>query len=213
MVPFDPDAFIARMVGSATRKYAIGAVIFNEDEDARSVFYLRSGMIKITVESDQKQRAMIGVLDEGQFFGEACLNNVRRRLSTATAMIPSLVVEIPQEAMASALENPVLAQSFIAYLIRRNGRIESDLRDKLFNGSEQRLARLLIQLAHFATDGAPHKISSEVTQEMLAEMIGASRQTVNTHLNKFRKLGLIIYDGSGIEVRSGLLSMILRERP
>jgi CRP/FNR family transcriptional regulator, cyclic AMP receptor protein len=104
------------------------------------------------------------------------------------------------------------SELFVAYLLSRNSRIEEDLIDQLFNSSEKRLARLLLILANFGKEGAPQPINPNINQETLADMIGATRSRVSSFMNKFRKLGLISYNGK-IEVHSSMLSAVLREAP
>jgi CRP-like cAMP-binding protein len=96
--------------------------------------------------------------------------------------------------------------------LTRNGRIEEDLVDQLFNSSERRLARLLLLLANFGKEGKPVPISPNISQETLADMIGTTRSRVSHFMNKFRKLGLISYNGR-IEVNNSLLSAVLHDKP
>jgi len=100
----------------------------------------------------------------------------------------------------------------MAYLLTRNSRIEEDLIDQLFNSSERRLARMLLLLANFGKEGSPQPISPNISQETLAEMIGTTRSRVSHFMNKFRKLGLIDYNGN-IVVHNSLLSAVLHEKP
>jgi len=94
----------------------------------------------------------------------------------------------------------------------RNSRVEEDLVDQLFNSSEKRLARTLLLLANFGKEGRPEPIIAKVSQETLAEMIGTTRSRVSFFMNKFRKLGLIDYNGN-IEIHSSLLNVVLRDQP
>lgn len=82
----------------------------------------------------------------------------------------------------------------------------------MFNSSEKRLARLLLVLANFGTDGATQPMSVQMSQETLAEMIGTTRSRVSFFMNKFRKLGFITYNGK-IEVHSSLLNAVLYDKP
>ena len=100
----------------------------------------------------------------------------------------------------------------MAYLLSRNGRIEEDLIDQLFNSSEKRLARLLLLLANFGKEGKPEPIIGRYSQETLAEMIGTTRSRVSFFMNKFRKMGFIEYNGT-IEVHNSLLNVILYDKP
>jgi CRP-like cAMP-binding protein len=94
----------------------------------------------------------------------------------------------------------------------RTIRVEEDLVDQLFNSSEKRLARALLLLANFGKEGRPETIIPKVSQETLAKMIGTTRSRVNCFMNKFRKLGLIDYNGH-IEIHSSLLNVVLHESP
>jgi len=103
-----------------------------------------------------------------------------------------------------------LSDRFMSYILSRNIRIEEDLIDQLFNSSEKRLARTLLLLSRYGRKSEPQRVRPEVSQEMLAEMIGTTRSRVNFFMNKFRKLGFIRYNG-GLHVNSSLLSVVLHE--
>jgi CRP/FNR family cyclic AMP-dependent transcriptional regulator len=107
-------------------------------------------------------------------------------------------------------EEHEFSDRFIAHMLVRNIRVEEDLVDQLFNSSEKRLARALLLLARYGAQDQPQKVIPKVSQEMLAEMIGATRSRVNYFMNKFRRLGFIQYDGE-IHVNKSLLSVVLHE--
>ena len=211
---FDPLAFLAKVgTGKTISVYQKGQVIFAQGEVADTVFYIQKGSVKVVVLSDQGKEAVVGILEPGQFFGEGCMNGHARRISTSTALEESLITAITKPAMNAVLHGePKFSELFVAYLLTRNGRIEEDLIDQLFNSSEKRLARLLLLLANFGKDGSPTPIRPTISQETLAEMIGTTRSRVSFFLNKFRKLGFISYNGK-IEVHSSLLDAVLREKP
>jgi CRP-like cAMP-binding protein len=124
-----------------------------------------------------------------------------------------LITSITRKAMLAALrKEPMFSELFVTYLVTRSNRIEEDLIDQLFNSSEKRLARLLLLLANFGKNGKPTPIDPSINQETLAEMIGTTRSRVSFFLNKFRKLGLISYNGK-IEVHRSLLNAVLYEKP
>ena len=114
--------------------------------------------------------------------------------------------------LAALRKEPKFSELFVAYLVTRSNRIEEDLIDQLFNSSEKRLARLLLLLANFGKDGKPTPIDTSINQATLAEMIGTTCPRVSFFLNKFRKLGLISYNGN-IEVHRSLLNAVLYEKP
>jgi CRP/FNR family cyclic AMP-dependent transcriptional regulator len=100
---------------------------------------------------------------------------------------------------------------FVAYLLARNIRYEEDLVDQLFNSSEKRLARILLVLAHFGKEGTPEPVVPKISQETLAEMVGTTRSRVSFFMNRFRKLGFLDYGGSGLQVHSSLLNVVLHD--
>jgi CRP-like cAMP-binding protein len=211
---FDPKAFLAKVGhGKAVLKFKKNQHIFEQGDAADTIFYIQAGKVKVTVISDYGKEAVIGILEAGQFFGEGCLNGQPLRIATTTALEQCTITSIPKQAMIATLHNePQFSELFVAYLLSRNSRIQEDLIDQLFNSSEKRLARLLVLLANFGKEGSPQPISPNINQETLAEMIGTTRSRVSFFMNKFRKLGLISYNGE-IEVHSSMLSAVLREAP
>jgi CRP/FNR family transcriptional regulator, cyclic AMP receptor protein len=212
--PFKALDFLARVgVGKTIRDFEKEENIFQQGDVADTVYYIQKGKIKLTVLSKHKKEAVVGILGPGQFFGEGCMNGHTLRISTTTALEHCRITAITKQAMKVALhEQPKLSELFVAYLLTRNSRIEEDLIDQLFNSSERRLARLLLLLSQFGKEGAPQLISPGISQETLAGMIGTTRSRVSHFMNKFRKLGLISYNGR-IEVNNSLLDAVLRDKP
>ena len=211
---FDPLAFLAKVgTGKTISVYRKDQIIFSQGEVADTIFYIQKGGVKVVVLSDQGKEAVVGILEPGQFFGEGCMNGHSVRIATSTATEESLITSISKSAMIAVLhDEPKFSELFVAYLLTRNSRVEDDLIDQLFNSSEKRLARLLLLLAKFGKEGSPTPISPSISQETLAEMIGTTRSRVSFFMNKFRKLGLISYNGK-IEVHNSLLDAVLREKP
>jgi CRP-like cAMP-binding protein len=211
---FDPKAFLAKVgAGKTILKLEENQHVFEQGDVAGAVFYIQKGRVKLTVLSEHGKEAAVGILEPGQFFGEGCLNGHPLRIATTTAMEECVITSITKEAMIAALHTePKFSELFMAYLLTRNSRVEEDLIDQLFNSSEKRLARLLLLLAHFGKEGRPQPILVEISQETLAEMIGTTRSRVSYFMNKFRKLGLISYNGK-IEVHNSLLNAVLHEKP
>ena len=214
-VAFDPKVFLAKVNGSgrAISDYGKDQIVFRQGDPSDAVFYIQSGKAKKTVISEQGKEAVIAILDTGDFFGESCLAGEALRLSTVTALTKCVIARISKVEITRVIhEEPAFAELFIAHLLARNGRVEEDLVDQLFNSSEKRLARTLLLLANFGKEGRPEPIVAKVSQETLAEMIGTTRSRVSFFMNKFRKLGLIDYNGS-IVVHSSLLNVVLRDQP
>jgi CRP-like cAMP-binding protein len=212
--PFDPKEFLAQVgEGKTILEFRKDSVVFAQGDAANTVFYILKGRVKVIVISEQGKEAVVGILEPGQFFGEGCMNGHSLRIATTIAMEECLITVITKAAMLAALhDQPKFSELFMAYLLTRNSRIEEDLIDQLFNSSEKRLARLLLLLANFGKEGTPQPISPNISQETLAEMIGTTRSRVSFFMNKFRKLGLISYNGK-IEVNSSLLNAVLYDKP
>jgi len=211
---FDAKGFLAKVgAGKAILEFHKNQNVFKQGDVADTVFYIQKGKIKLTVLSEQGKEAVVAILEPGHFFGEGCMNGHKLRIATTTAMEDCVITTITKVAMTAALhDEPQFSELFIAYLLSRNTRIEEDLIDQLFNSSERRLARLLLLLANFGKEGSPQPINPNISQETLADMIGTTRSRVSHFLNKFRKLGLITYNGH-IEVHSSMLSAVLHEKP
>jgi CRP/FNR family transcriptional regulator, cyclic AMP receptor protein len=210
-MPFESKVFLAKIGdGKTLLKARSKKRLFSQGDVADAVFYIQQGKVKLSVESQGGKEAVIAVLGPSEFFGEACLATQSIRLSTATAMEDSTVVRIAKSAMIRVLhEEPVFSELFMTHLLTRNIRIEGDLVDQLFNSSEKRLARILLLLANFGKESKTESVP-KVSQETLAAMVGTTRSRVSFFMNKFRKLGLIEYNG-GLHVHSSLLNIVLHD--
>jgi CRP/FNR family transcriptional regulator, cyclic AMP receptor protein len=213
-IAFNAQDFLAKVgAGKKILEFKKNDNVFTQGDAADTVFYIQSGKVKLTVISKQDKEAVVGFLGPGQFFGEGCMNGHPLRIATTTALEHCVITSITKQAMKTTLhEQPLFSELFVAYLLTRNSRIEEDLIDQLFNSSERRLARMLLLLSHFGKEGSPQPIVPNISQETLADMIGTTRSRVSHFMNKFRKLGLISYNGH-IEVNSSLLDAVLHDRP
>ena len=187
-----------------------GEKIFSQGDRADALFFIRSGKVKITVISAAGKEAVIAMLSPQNFLGEGALVGQSLRISTATALEPSILYRIDKAAMARALhEQADLAEKFIAALLTRNIDLEEDLCDQLFNHSEKRLARVLLKLARLRDhDIAPDAKIPILSHEILAEMVGTTRSRITHFMNKFRTMGLIDYNGE-LTVRTELLTDVV----
>ena len=209
---FDPHTFLAT-IGDGRKFLAVQKknMVFNQGDDADAVFYIQSGKVKLTVVSKTGKEATIGILKEGDFFGEGALAGQIIRMGSAGAMTDCELLRVDKRAMMDALHREhAFSDMFVAYLLARNIRYQEDLVDHLFNSSEKRLARVLLLLAHFGKEGVPETVIPNISQETLAEMIGTTRSRVSFFMNRFRKLGFIHYNG-GLQVHSSLLNIVLHD--
>jgi CRP-like cAMP-binding protein len=208
---FDFDRYLqAAGAGRQLTELDTGDVVFAQGDPALDVRYLLKGGIKLSVLSSAGKEGVVAMLTPGDFFGEGVLAGQAIRISTATAIVASTVVVIDAAEMRRLLqEQPEFSDRFIRHMLGRNIRIEADLIDQLFNSSEKRLARALLLLAQYG-QGSPPRDLPHISQETLAEMIGTTRSRVNFFMNKFRRLGLIEYNG-GLKIHSALLGVVLHD--
>src|SRR3989441_9801260 len=210
---FDPNTFLA-MIGDARKILAVPKkqTIFTQGDEADAVFYVQKGKVKLTVVSKTGKEATVGILSEGNFFGEGSLAGQALRMGSAAAMTDCQLLRIEKKAMMAALHREhAFSDMFVAYLLARNIRYEEDLVDQLFNSSEKRLARILLLLAHFGKEGTPETVVPKISQETLAEMVGTTRSRVSFFMNRFRKLGFVDYNGGGLQVHTSLLNVVLHD--
>jgi CRP-like cAMP-binding protein len=204
---FNSTSFLAKVgEGRSIRKYRKGQVVFSQGNAGDAVFYVQKGKVKVTVVSEQGKEAVVAILGTDEFFGEGCLAGQTLRISTVTTMMDSVIMRLEKSAIVRVIhEEPLFSEMFIAHLLGRTIRVEADLVDQLFNSS--------LLLANFGKESKPEPIIGKISQETLAEMIGTTRSRVSFFMNKFRELGFIDYNGSGLEIHSSLLNVVLHDQP
>jgi CRP/FNR family transcriptional regulator, cyclic AMP receptor protein len=212
MATFNPQTFFNQVGnGKTTLKIPKKQVLFSQGDTTDAVFYVQAGKVKLIVVSPQGKEAVIAILEPGSFFGEGCLAGQPMHLATATAVDDASIVRIDKQSMLRLLQDDrTFSALFLAHMLARNVRIQEDLVDQLFNSSEKRLARVLLLMAQFGKEGKPEGVIPKISQETLAEMIGTTRSRVSFFMNRFKKMGLIHYDG-GLHVHSSLLTIVLHD--
>jgi len=209
---FNLQTFLSTINGGRTiAVFPNKRTIFAQGDAADSVFYIQKGKVKLIVVARSGKEATIGILNKGDFFGEGCLTGQPSRMCSAVAITDCEVMRIDKKSMMDVIHRErAFSDMFVAYLLTRNIRYQEDLVDQLFNSSEKRLARILLLLAHFGKDGKPEVAIPKISQETLAEMVGTTRGRVSFFMNRFRRLGLIRYNGE-LEVHSSLLNVVLHD--
>jgi len=194
-------------------KYQENQIVYAQGDPADSVFYVHKGKVKVTVISKRGKEAIVAIRGPDEFCGEGALTGMPQRLETATSMATCEIIRLEKETVVRLLhQNQEFADYFLDHLLTRTARVEADLVDQLFNSSEMRLARALLLLANFGSDLGQDPLPVKVNQETLAALIGTTRPRVSVFMNKFRKLGLIKYNGK-LEVQKALLNFVLNEQP
>jgi len=209
---FNVQAYLTSVgVARTVVEYRRSEKAYSQGDPATDVMYIQKGDLKLSVVNEVGKEAVLAILGPDDFFGEACLASQSIRRETAAALTPAIVLAIQKNEMIRVLHaGRMFADHFITYILKRNGRIEEDLIDQLFNSSEKRLARTLLLLTRYSDQEEPQKMLPNVSQAMLAEMIGTTRSRVNFFMTKFRKLGFIGYDG-GLHINASLLNVVLHE--
>jgi CRP-like cAMP-binding protein len=209
---FDPGVFLATAGhGRTITSHAKDDVLFHQGDAADSIFYLHAGKVKLSVASSHGKNAVIALVSPFDFFGESGLVDPKRH-ATAKTMSDVRVMRLEKSGMARMLHaEPALAHLFTTHLLRRGRRLEEDLVDQLFHSTEKRLGRTLLRLASPGATNDPQPIITQISQGTLAEIVGTTRPRVSHFMTKFRKLGLISYDGH-LRVHASLLSAALRDQ-
>jgi CRP/FNR family transcriptional regulator, cyclic AMP receptor protein len=211
---FDSATFLANAgLGRTIIELKPKQTFFCQGDSADSVFYLQKGRAKVTVVSQRGKEATITLLSAGDFVGEESLAAIAGlRMATATAVNLCTALKIGRNEMVRVMhDEPAFADLFLKFLLARSMRSQADLVDQLFNSSEKRLARILLLMAEFGKPGEPETSIPPITQETLADMIGATRSRVSFFMNRFRKLGFISYNGR-IQVHKSLLNVVLLDQ-
>jgi CRP-like cAMP-binding protein len=213
-VSFDVMRFLSqRPIDGKVSIYHENQIVYSQGDPADSVFYVHRGKVKVTVISKLGKEAIVAIRGPDEFCGEGALTGTPLRLDTTTAMSACEIIRLENETVVRLLhQDSEFADYFLAHLLTRAARVEADLLNQLVNPSEMRLARALLLLANYGNDLGPEPLPVKVNQETLAALIGTTRSRVNFFMNKFRKLGLIKYNGK-LEVQKALLDFVLNERP
>ena len=198
-----------------TRVYKERQAIYSKGDAADAMFCIQNGTVKLVVSSPRGRQAVIAISGPGDVFGEGCLVNRSRRVSTAITIQPSTISCVKRETMVRLInDDPAFSKLILTNLLSRMGRVEEDFADRLFNFSEKRLARILLQLSQLGPECRDGATCPKVNQEHLAQMVGTTRSRISHFMNKFRKLGFVDYHGNdAITVRSGLLRVVLHDSP
>jgi len=192
-------------------KYGRGETIFTQGDACSDVLCIRTGGVKLSVQSKTGYEAMVATLGPGDFFGEECLAGLENRTGSTTAITPSEIAIIGKDKMARLLHSQhSMSDRFISHMLSRHISMEEDLIGQFFNSSEQRLASALLQLAGYGKRDKPAKAVPAISLDTLAEIVGITKSSVNMFLMKFKKLGFIDYNGEiPLRINRSLVSVVL----
>ena len=175
------------------RRYPQGATIFSKGDTADSLYIVQEGNVRILSLSDEGTETIVHILKQGEVFGELLLSEEKRAL-TAVAGTDARVAVLPKRSLVELLSSiPALSHNFIRFLSRRLVSVERHFVEFGHTWSYHRLARTLLQLCadHGKETPKGTVIPLRLTHEDLANMIGTTRETVTTQMNRFRRMGLV----------------------
>jgi CRP/FNR family cyclic AMP-dependent transcriptional regulator len=196
-------------LGGKVSHYREREHIYSQGMPAYTLFYIQEGGVRLTTRSKHQPSAVTAILGVGDFFGELCLAGFPLRISTAVALTASSIRVIKKQAMIRMLrqKNNKISNSFVAYLLSGIKNYQDHVAELLTSPAEERLARVLLRLAHLDRKGPSVAELPILNHQVLAEMVGTTRQRVNLFMNRFRKRGFISYNGR-IEVRQSLKKVL-----
>ncbi len=206
--PFQAQTFADLYGGVSRYKAASGSEVYRQEESADCLHYLEQGQIILKVASRHGKEAIIGLFGSRTFFGEECLTSWALRSSTAVCLVDGLGARIEKTSILHAIRHdPNFAGFYLRWVVSQGDALKGKLISQLTDGSERRLARILVQLASHGGEAAAGTIKG-VDQETLAQMVGTTRSRVNYFMNRFRDRGYIHYDET-ITVHESLLQVVL----
>ena len=189
-----------------------GKIVFREGEPSDSVYFILAGRIRLSVAAPTGKEATVALLGRNELFGEQCLLlGSNTRVTTARALSAADVLKFELETMTALLKSDTeLADFVLKRVIARMAQYEQALVHQILNNTERRLARVLLHLCKYDSASPEPIVIENVSQELLAEMIGASRSKTNGFMTRFRRLGYIEYTGRRIVVKPSLVSVLLQ---
>ena len=195
-------------LGGKVSRYRDKQSIYTQGAPAYTLFYIQEGGVRLTTRTKHQPAAVTAILGVHDFFGELCLAGYPLRVSTAVALTASSIRTIKKQKMLEMLrKGNKVSNSLVAYLLSSVKKYGDHVAELLTSSAEQRLARVLLRLAHLGKKGPAVVEIPKISHQVLAEMVGTTRQRVNLFMNRFRKLGFIDYDG-GLEVHQSLRKVL-----
>lgn len=190
----DPEGAAALRASLVARDVAKGEVIFSEGQPGDQMYVIVEGKVKLGQTSTDGRESLLGVLGPGEMFGELSLFDPGLRTSTATALTDSIVLALGNDQLRPWLSGrPEVAAALLQALARRIRRTNEAMADLVFSDVPGRVAKALMELGEkfgeVTTEGL--LVTHDMTQEELAQLVGASRETVNKALADFAQRGWI----------------------
>jgi len=180
------------------KSYPKGSVILFEDDPGDSLFVVREGRVKVVLIGEDGREVILGVLGVGEYFGELSLIDDRPRSAHVIAMEDSNLLVLRREDFRNRVESsPRVAWSLLTELSRRLRRADDKIGGLVLLDVPGRIARLLLDLAE---ESGTNAIEKTLTHQTIAQMIGASRETVSRAMKDFQDAGWITVERRRIAI-------------
>ena len=191
-------------LGGEVTSYRQKQNIYTQGEPAETLFYIQKGGVRLSTQRNKRPSAVTAILGVGDFFGELCLADYPLRMCTAVALTASSIRIIKKDKMLEMIRGKnKTSRSLLAHLLSNIKNYRDHVADLLTSTAQQRLAHVLLRLAHLGKNGRTGIEIPHVTDKVLAEMVGTTRSRINTFMNQFRKQGFISC-GEQVEVYPSL---------
>lgn len=197
----DDAAAVSLRASMDSIKINKGAILFKEGDSGEHVYVIVEGKLKLGTSSGDGRENLLSILGPGEMFGELSLFDPGPRTSTATAVTDAKLLSLSHAKLIPWLrENPDVSLQLLARLAQRLRRTNEAVGDLVFSDVPGRVAKALIDLGERFGKQTPEGlfVQHELTQEELAQLVGASRETVNKALADFAGRGWLRLDGRAV---------------
>jgi CRP-like cAMP-binding protein len=197
----DEAAALSLRASMDTVKIAKGSILFKEGDDGEHLYVIIDGKLKLGTSSGDGRENLLSILGPGEMFGELSLFDPGPRTSTATAVTDAKLLSLSHEKVIPWLkQNPEVSLQLLTRLSQRLRRTNEAVGDLVFSDVPGRVAKALIDLGDrfgkITAEGL--LVNHDLTQEELAQLVGASRETVNKALADFAGRGWLKLDGRSV---------------
>ena len=197
----DPVAVQHLIEQMETVRYPRGTTIFDEGEPGDRLYIITSGKIKLARHAPDGRENLLTVMGPSDMFGELSIFDPGPRTSSAVCVTEVTAATMNSEMLKQwVADHPAIAQQLLRVLARRLRRTNANLADLIFTDVPGRVAKTLLQLANRfgMQEGGALRVNHDLTQEEIAQLVGASRETVNKALATFAHRGWIRLEGTSV---------------
>lgn len=199
----DPDAVVNLISQMQTESFPRGTTIFDEGEPGDTLYIIIDGKVKLARHAPDGRENLLSVMGPSDMFGELSIFDPGPRTSSAVCVTEVEAATMDSEMLRTWInDHPEISQQLLRVLARRLRRTNASLADLIFTDVPGRVAKTLLQLANrFGTqEGSGLRVNHDLTQEEIAQLVGASRETVNKALATFAQRGWIRLEGKSVVI-------------